>query len=341
MLRLFTYILPLACALALLALWLGGRRAPAAELPSFTPASPPDFPPLAAPLGSSALRGRVVDAAGDPLEAASVYLRAYGVPRWAHTGADGRFEIEDLPAEELDLVVVSWPLPLGRFRATAGSSEARLVMPPAEPDPPGLPDVPRAPLAGRVLGAGSAWGDPEGYEVVLTPQEGPEHLQGPVQRRVATDGSGVFAVPDLALGEYRVAVLPAWARGGSWPDLSATWSRHLDHRPLRPTAGEEPEGTSLELQLAAGAIEGRLFGDRTLEPVEGAFCLVVDAAQPGKIWPPVVSTHEGRFRVRTLPPGDYLLSVRAGEGALVEVPVTVRPGEVARPELEPLTVRAR
>jgi hypothetical protein len=328
--RLLTLLLPIVVGLVLTFVWASARLDdPAEELPSITPASPPAFEPLTAPRGNSVLEGRVLDASGRPVADASVHLRAHGAPRWTFTNQAGRFRLEALPAEELDLVVVAWPLPLGRFSRTPGGLPVELQLDPPEAPPPVLPDVAYAPVTGRVLGAGSAWGDPNGYEVVFTPERAPEVLQGPVERRVATDAAGAFELADLALGPYRVQVLPAWARGGTWPDLAASWSS--DYRHAR--AGE------LEVQLTAGAIEGRLWGDRSFKPVEGAFCLVVDARDPARIWPPVVSGPDGRFRVRTLPPGPYLLSARAGEGVLVDIPVEVRAGEIARPDLEPLRIR--
>jgi hypothetical protein len=310
--------------------WANARfGAPPAELPSFTPANPPTFEPLAPPLGEEQLTGRVLSADGEPLVEAAVYTRAFLVPRWAYTDEAGRFEIDDLPSAELELTVLAWPHPIGRFRVRPGEPVELRLEPPVPP-PPSLPDVPRRALAGRVLGAGSAWGDPNGYEVVFRPALPPDALQAPVERRIATDASGAFEIRDLALGSYRVSVLPSWAGGGTWPDLAASWSQVLE---LAPSAPAE-----LEIQLAAGAIEGRLFGDPTQKPIEGAFCLVVRADDPTRIWPPVVSSSEGRFRVRCLPPGRYLLGVHAGGAALADVPVEVRAGELSRPELEPLRV---
>jgi hypothetical protein len=329
--RLLSILFSVAVGLMLFMAWANARfGAPSAGRPSFTPAHPPSFEPLVPPLGEASLAGSVRSADGLLLADAAVYTRAFGVPRWDYTDAEGRFEIGELPAEELELVVVAWPHPIGRFRERAGGEPCELRLPAPSPAPAGLPDVARRAVAGRVLGAGSAWGDPNGYEVVFTPVAPPEVLQGAVERRVATAENGVFEVPDLALGSYRVKVLPAWARGGEWPDLCASWSQALELTAAAPVG--------LEIQLAAGAIEGRLFGDPSQEPIEGACCLVVPAEDPARIWPPVVSSTEGRFRVRSLPPGRYLLSIQAGEGALADIPVDVFAGEVARPAIEPLRV---
>jgi hypothetical protein len=330
-LRLLSILFSLSVGLMLVMAWANARfGAPRPGRPSFTPANPPSFEPLVPPLGDATLAGSVLSADGQPLADAAVYARAFGVPRWDYTDAAGRFEIGELPAEELELVVLAWPHPIGRFRARPGGAACELRLPSPLPAPEGLPDVARRALTGRVLGAGSAWGDPNGYEVVFTPIDPPDVLQGPVERRVETDASGAFELPDLALGSYRVMVLPAWARGGAWPDLCASWSKALELRAEAPA--------ELEIQLSAGAIEGRLFGAPSQEPVEGACCLVVAAEDPSRIWPPVVSSAEGRFRVRSLPPGRYLLSIQAGEAELAEIPVDVFAGEVARPAIEPLRV---
>jgi hypothetical protein len=179
-----------------------------------------------------------------------------------------------------------------------------------------------------VRGTGSVWSDPAGYEVVLSPVLPPDLLQGPVERRVRTDPTGAFSIDDLALGNYRVRVLPSWARGGTWPTLAAPWTPELAH------TGQ----TRLEIELAAGAVEGRLW-DPSRQPVEGALVLLADAADPRRVWPPAVTDAEGKFLVRALPPGRFTLSARAGEGVL-EVQVDVLRDEVTRPDLAALFTRS-
>jgi hypothetical protein len=324
----FTVLLPVAVLIAILAgLASDHWGAPDAELPSFTPAQPPQFDPFMAPKGSLELRGRVVDPSGAPVPEASVYLRSGGVPHWTYTDAEGTFELGDLLEGDTDATVLAWGFPPESFRVAAGGPPIELTLPPRSQPPAGIPDAPRADLRGRVLGSASAWGDPRGYEVVLAPSTPPSRLGGPVQRRATAAEDGTFEFRDLALGTYRVTILPSWAAGGSWPDLGG--GAELDH-----TAAAD-----IELELRAGAIEGRIWTP-SLEPVEGALVLVADAEDPRRVWPPVGTDEAGRFRVRSLPPGAYVVAIRGGEGAL-EVEVGVREGEVARPELPSFPTRSK
>jgi len=321
-----TLLLPIVVLVGILVGLVSDRwAAPDSGLPSFTPTQPPQFDPFVAPEGSLVLRGRVLDPEGEPVPQASVYLRSGGVPHWTYTDEKGAFELGRLFEGDTDATVLAWGFPPRAFRAAAGGPPVELVLPPRNEPPPGVPDAPRADLEGRVLGSAAAWGDPKGYELVLVPESPPDVLGGAVQRRVTTDEDGSFAVEGLVLGKYRVTILPSWAAGGTWPDLGG--AAELEH------TGPE----SVELELRAGAVEGRIWTP-SLEPVEGALVLVADVEDPRRVWPPIVTDASGRFRVRSLPPGRHVLSIRAGEGAL-EIEVAVRAGEVARPELPSFPTR--
>ena len=299
-----TTLLPIAVLIAILAGLASDRwSAPDSGLPSFTRTQPPQFDPFVAPEGPLVLRGRVLDTAGAPVPETSVYLRSGGVPHWAYTDAEGSFELRGLFEGYTDATVLAWGFPPQTFRVAAGGPPVELTLPARTVPPPGIPDAPRADLRGRVLGSASAWGDPQGYELTLVPNDPVNQFGGPVQRRASTDAGGSFVFLDLALGGYRVTILPSWAAGGTWPDLG-------DATDLAHTGPDD-----IELELRAGAVEGRVWTP-SLEPVEGALVLVADAEDPRRVWPPVVTDEAGRFRVRALPPGGYVLSIRGGEGAL-------------------------
>jgi len=89
----------------------------------------------------------------------------------------------------------------------------------------------------------------------------------------------------------------------------------------------------------AGSLEITVLSAMTQMPVEGALVLLADGDRPGRLWPPQTSGPEGRFRIRDLPPGPYRVTVRAGEGALEDLPLVVRPGEVRVIDLPELDVR--
>jgi hypothetical protein len=325
-----TVVLPILVLAGLLMGFLAERwGGPGGELPSFTPAQPPRFDSLVAPGGRAALGGRVLAPSGEPVPDASLYLRSDGAPFWTFTDEQGHFELLGLAEEPTDAVVLAWGFPPTSFAVLPGPEPVELELPPHPAPPPKLPGVERADLAGTVRGAGAVWSDPAGYEVVFSPVLPPEVLQGPVERRARTDAAGTFALEGLALGDYDVHVLPSWARGGTWPTLAAEWTAKLEHR--------GPDGLELELELEAGAVEGRLW-DPSRQPIEGALVLLADADDPRRVWPPAATDAEGRFRIRALPPGRYVLAARAGEGVL-EVEVRVKAGEVSRPDLPALRTR--
>ena len=304
-------------------------REPEPPRPPFATPRTLGLPALRAPAGESTLSGVVVDETGAPVAEASIVLRSGDIPFWTSTGRDGGFRLEGLFPEESDALVLAWGWPPSSHRVVPGAGEVTLVLPPRSPPPPALPDVARSTLHGRVVPALSAPEDGElAYEVVLAPAAPPEALGGAVPRRVTTAGDGSFRVDDLALGRYRVAILPEWARGGSWPNL-VVGRAELEHVEGSP---------ELRVELAAGAIEARVI-DTSGRPVEGALVLVEDAREPAHLWPPLATGPDGGFRFADLPPGTYTLSVRAGEGEMRGAEVQVEPGRVAQPQLPSLQTR--
>lgn len=287
--------------------------------------------PLTPPHGSTVLRGRVVDIDGEPVASVSIYARTASAPAWVVTDADGRFELAGLAEGAVEVVVVAPGFPPQSETVEAPSGEVEIQLFPRSPPPPHLEAIERAPFYGRVAHPiGGRWMDPEGYEVVLEPRDPPNVLGGAVPRRARSDARGFFELDDLALASYRVRALPAWASGGSWPDLAAADSSVVEH-----AAG----GTAaFELGLACGAIEGVVESDEG-ERIEGAFVLLWDAASPARVWPPESTDPFGRFRFLDLPPGPYRLEVRAGEGAIEDFAVEVASGAVARPALPAIAVR--
>jgi carboxypeptidase family protein len=297
------------------------------EAPVFPPVPSPKFEPMAPEEGgTSVLRVQVVDPAGQPLGGAAVSLRSDGVPHWGFTGADGRLKLERLPAVELDVVVLAWPHSPLSVKLTPGVDEVVVSVAPPWPAPPAVPDVIRSTLQGQVA---LALGGQAEYEVLLQPTEPPEVLGGAVPRRALTDASGAFRFEDLACAHYFVVVLPAWARGSTWPDLALP--TEIEHR-----LGAPP----LVVQLVGGAIEG-LVVDTSGVPLEGALALATLAQDESKVWPPQVSDATGRFRIADLPPGEYRVSVRAGEGQASAPPLRVEASSVSTAEVPPLELRKR
>jgi Carboxypeptidase regulatory-like domain len=272
--------------------------------------------PLALPAGTLTLTGRVTTADGRPApEAFVVLLPPEDGPgelpplHHAYSDAEGRFALEGLPAGPLR-VVLSHPSAPPRTFALELPHEGEVAWSLAAPLPelPALPQQETSTLSGVVRADEAA---PEGaldltgFEVWLVPAADTPLLAGASERRTSTDAQGAFALVELTAATYEVRVLPGWARGGTWPILARGG--------VTVRAGEPH---SLGLALEVGAVEGTLL-DPGGRPLPGAVVSVAALAaldpvgQPA-LWPPAVTDAEGRFRVGLLPPGRYLVHVRAG-----------------------------
>jgi hypothetical protein len=100
-------------------------------------------------------------------------------------------------------------------------------------------------------------------------------------------------------------VLPPWARGGSGPNLRP---------PGRRTYRHGAEGSELVLPVERGSIRGVVEGEEGV--LEGAMVRVaIESEGAERVWPPVQSDVEGKFRVGDLPVEHvYTVTVRAGDG---------------------------
>jgi hypothetical protein len=291
-----------------------------------------NIPALELPPRSRALDGQVVDPTGAGVPDALVFLRAGEAPHFTYTDAHGAFHLPALEDAPWDVTVLAIGFrPLAKELADASSPQTIRLDTPAGPAP-SLPPISRKDLAGAL--SSRAPFPFEGCEVVLTPTLAPETLSGPLPRRATATADGRFVFQDLIAGEYLVEVLPAWARGGSWPDLA----RGIDAekpRVLVLSAGDP--SSVLEIQIQTGEVTGKLV-DVDGHPIEGALVLISPASDPSRVWPPESSLADGSFAVRGLPSGKYVLSVRAGT-ASVQKDALVRAGEATNLEYEPLEVR--
>jgi hypothetical protein len=329
--RNLTRLVPAIVFGVLLVGWLVARISRATrDLPSFAAPRAVEFEPLVSPLGPERLWGKVVDPFGEPLAGVGVVLRSNSVPLWTETDAQGQFELSGLQPGEVDVALVLWGRAPVHQLATPG--EVTLVLPEPNPPPAELTAAVRAPIAGRLAHPlRRAWSDAEGYEVALVPIAPPQEFGGTVERRVHTDRQGVFAFDDLALGSYRIVVLPSWAAGGSWPDLADPAHARLEH-------GQD--GGGLVVVLGLGALDVEVT-DELGSGIAGALALLTSAAQPARIWPPATADARGHLRFLDLPPGRYTLSVRAGEGQSTLENVEIASGEILPLRVGPISVRQR
>lgn len=314
-------------AYGLVAAHLGRPQEP---IPSFAPREPLDLGELRAPLGEASLRGRVVDLEGRPVPGVSLYFRSGDVPFWAESDARGEFAFEGLHDEELAVALLAWGHAPRLERVAPGTVE--FVLPPKTPPIGLVPDVPASDLIGQVVHPlGRAALSEAGYEVVLTPRGEPNELGPAVERRALTDSFGYFVFEDLAHSTYDVRVMPAWAEGSFWPDLAAPEFATLDHDGPRADA---------RVLLASGALEGTV-SDANAQPIEGALVVLASPDDASHLWVPQMTDAAGRYRFDDVPPGDYRVSTRAGEGAALDLPVTIERAAVRRLDLTGLAVRER
>lgn len=308
--------------LAALAIAYGiGRLTEKPETPINIQRPPPTtFTKLAPPVHGHTLAGLVTSPTGEPLEHALVWLRSGNEPSFTWTDPKGEFRFDELGAGPWPAKVVALghePLALTLQEAT---TPQRIALKKAYGSPPKLAALEHAPLAGRIV-------VPEGFdashfEVVLEP-DAPTTIDSALPRRAQCDAKGGFQIDDLLVARYDVRVLPAWARGGSWPDLLFGVGEGEEHAFTHARAGGE-----LVLRLAFGSIEGKLVEPITRgpdgaplpvprdEPVEGAVVELAFAGDSGRVWIPETTDAAGRFVLRPLPKGRYLLTLRAGEATL-------------------------
>jgi hypothetical protein len=288
-------------------------------VPSIIPRPPPTLPALVLAGGGHRVQGRVVDAEQHAVADALVWLRAGDEPDWTYTDSDGAFRMQDVGAGPWPVVVLAHGYAPYKGSIDVTSIPCTIAIGAVLPDVPLRQPILRAPLVGHI--SSELAGDVAGYEVWLAPRVAPETLGVPLPRRATCDEGGNFRIDDLAHGEYVVRVIPAWARGGSWPDLTqalaggapTTWT----HGGIE-SAAEDTAEHPLEVTLSSGEIRGVLRTEAG-DPVEGALVLLSRADDASRIWPPISTAADGSFVARDLPPGSYSVSIRAGAAAVKQV----------------------
>jgi protocatechuate 3,4-dioxygenase beta subunit len=254
---------------------------------------------------AAVVRGRVRDAARAPVAGAAVTL-GFGEPaglRFAHgtlTGADGRFELPDVPPRDGLLLVASAP---GRAEGGALLGKVR----PGEVREGVEIDLRRGvAVRGRVRGAS---GMPLlGAEVRLVPTRGAERYA----RTTTTDAAGVFRFEEVVGFPYRI---------------EARAPEHLPATVELTVSDSRPENDAGELSLRracslAGIVSVRGSGIGQA----GVRVNVRDPAGKGArrgLAGSATTDDFGRFTVTGLPEGDYLVDVRGPE-VQPQTPLRVR-----------------
>jgi hypothetical protein len=151
------------------------------------------------PLATAPLRGRMVDAAGQPVAGMTLWVRSLKSLASATAvrgGSDGRFAVDAVPAGELLFETRS--LPRLAIRGVRHGPET------AAEDVELVVDWGRLELAGQVVDPG---GNPAaGASVTLHWTGGAESAQSSSYRTAVTDAEGRFAFTELGPGEHRLQV---------------------------------------------------------------------------------------------------------------------------------------
>jgi len=315
-----------------LALLLGlatfrGLRREGLKLPDFPRPPRVEFAPEVYATGAESLRGTVVDDTNRPVAEALVMADLNGELVWDYTDLGGAFTLSRLPDAELRVTVVARKYTSAVRMVRPPRGDLRIDLGPQVEPPPHLPEIGEGELEGSLNAAITGRGLLD-YEVQLVPVQPPEELGAPIPVRARVGADRTFRFPALLHGEYRIRVLPPWARGGSWPNLAAPEDAPFVHGPATER---------LEVTIHAGEIAGRLI-DLEGQFVEGALVRVAAVDAPGRPWPPLQTDETGAFSVRDLPPGRYRLQVDAGESSLDEV-IDVLARVTAEVDLDPLELR--
>jgi len=265
--------------------------------------APTTFRKLEPPPHGHKLLGQVTSPTGEAVDRALVWVRSGEEGRGSWTDALGAFRFDELgPGPWQAKVVAQGFEPLSLELAESSTLQV-VVLEKAYGPAPELAKLEHAELAGRIVVP--AGFDASGFEVVLQPGE-PTRIDSALPRRAACDAQGAFKIDDLIVAHYELRVLPAWARGGTWPDLLVGVGDGAQHDfTHKQGAGE------LLLRLALGTIAGSLV-EPDGAPIEGALVELELAGDPGRIWLPQSTDAAGQFALHALPKARYLLTLRAG-----------------------------
>jgi hypothetical protein len=290
---------------------------------------PPPDPSAEAQKGTAVIRGRVVAAdTAAPIRGATVTLSSTRarVARLARTDADGRYEIEELPAGRF-AVTVSAPEHKPTYLSSTslpGSDRRPRLIELAEGQT--LRDIdfalPRAgAIGGRVV---DEFGDPMAWVRVSTLVRVPGSGPGPAgQRSGETDDAGRFRVFGLPPGEYYLKAEASGAGPRSYEPEGPREGYVQTYYPGTTNLAEAPL-VKLELAQEVGDLEIQMMRSRTYR-ITG---LVLDSQGRPAAEAQVSLSHslsasgrsiytfgraaasDGTFEFTRLTPGDYVLTAR-------------------------------
>ncbi len=250
--------------------------------------------PLVVRAGES-ISGRVVDAAGAPLEGAEISNVPAGSQAMvrARTGADGSFRLDGLLRREHGLRVHLRPgdlRPAVRTTAVAPASGLLVRVPASHPIEGTVDD----PSALRPLGTVQVFPLGESAGVGEPPSPWPEEVAS-----VPVTEARTFRTPPLPEGRYRVSLRHA-----------AGWTASAD-----VTVGVEPPPAVVLVARRGAVLRGRTLVRGGAAAAGVRLRVLVGGTEAG-IVPPAISEADGAFEIPGVPPGEHLLAFDGGPAAL-------------------------
>jgi hypothetical protein len=263
-------------------------------------------PPLEAPLspaGPAIVSGVVQNSAGHAVSDALVMSDTGALLAWDYSDKDGHFTLEGLPSGDVTVHVIGDGHDPEDFTVSSSEPLVELELSTSFPTPPSLPELIHVDVTGVVSAPRSRWGV-EGYELWLDPLSPAHEFGAPLPRRATVKADRSISFDGLLSGRYRAALLPPWAKAGTWPNLLS---------PETPIISIGlSETNQLELKMVAGEIEGTVIDDRG-KLVAKAIVSVYPEERPNQVWPQARTDARGHFILRDLPVGKYVLHAHAGE----------------------------
>ena len=306
-----TRVSALTAAVVLLGAWLSAQDR--ADRPGVIPRSADEIP-----ADEGVIRGRVVDARSRRPIVGGTIAVVYDGPAVATTGTDGRYEVAGLEPGDVQVFVradgyvasqygqrrptdLAATIPVRSGQATTGVNVELLRV---------------GSMSGRIYdesGEGRA-----GVEVQLLTQRygtGAPPMWAPVAY-AQTETSGLFQIPDVTPGEYRVQAYLGRAprssgtenRGMYVPTFFPSTTRLEEAHSLLLAPGQEMFGVDFELLVVEPLTISGIVTGPTGEPVEGAQIVTFPS---GPIVSSLISPQpvagDGRFVLTDVAPGAYVL----------------------------------
>lgn len=169
--------------------------------------------------------------------------------------------------------------------------------------------APNVPVSGRMRldnppQGGANPNGVQGMNVSLVASNGGGSILTLLTGRAAAAADGTFTIPRVAPGSYRVAV------GGLRPEMYVKEARLNQTSVLEGLSIDGPVDGLLEITISpnGGQVEGSLL-DARLAPVAGSQVVLIPDRQRTRmeLYKTALTTADGRFTIRGVPPGDYKL----------------------------------